>query len=67
MQYNKIKELKEDEINKKISDNDSELIKIMYLKAKNELKDTSQINKIKKESARLKTYLSMLSKENNGG
>ena len=35
----------------------------MYKKAKNELKDTSQVNKIKKDNARLKTYLCMLSKE----
>lgn len=61
MKYTEVAKLNKEDIQKKLAEKNSELIKLRFEKATNQLKDLKAINKLKKEVARLNTHLTVLS------
>lgn len=60
MKYIEVTKLSKEDIEKKLTEKNRELIKLRFEKATNQLKDLKAINKVKKEIARLNTHLTFL-------
>lgn len=60
MKYTEVEKLKKEDIVKKIAEKNTELIKLRFERASNQLKDVKSISKTKKDIARLNTHLTVL-------
>jgi ribosomal protein L29 len=60
MKYVEVEKLKKEDIEKKIAEKNTELIKLRFERASNQLKDVKSISKTKKDIARLNTHLTVL-------
>ena len=60
MKYTEVEKLKKEDIEKKIAEKHTELIKLRFERASNQLKDLKSISKTKKDIARLNTHLTVL-------
>ncbi|MEI7942197.1 MAG: 50S ribosomal protein L29 [Candidatus Riflemargulisbacteria bacterium] len=60
MKYVEVEKLKKEDIEKKIAEKNTELIKLRFERASNQLKDLKSISKTKKDIARLNTHLTVL-------
>ena len=60
MKYTEVEKLKKEDIEKKIAEKNTELIKLRFERASNQLKDVKSISKTKKDIARLNTHLTVL-------
>ncbi len=60
MKYTEVAKLKKEDAEKKIAEKSSELIKLRFERASNQLKDLKSISKTKKDIARLNTHLTTL-------
>ncbi|MDD4526799.1 MAG: 50S ribosomal protein L29 [Candidatus Margulisbacteria bacterium] len=60
MKYTEITKLKKEEILKKLDEKSTELIRLRFDKASNQLKDLKSISKTKKDIARLNTFLTAI-------
>ncbi|GEM_PF-6896599 len=60
MKYVEVAKLKKEEAEKKISEKTTDLIRLRFEKASNQLKDLKSISKTKKDIARLNTHLNAL-------